>query len=588
MNIENDKLKRHNSFSNNCISSFSLLFTNMKESKRLLETYNDFIKKYLEAINSYYIELTELNCHFLDGNYKSSVIDTPIFYLGKSIKNAVQKQINNLFLILDSRVFIDFSKAVSEFSQILEESSNLIQSQSKSENIEPIANSLMTSYKDFENKIIDEYIGEKYNKHIPDLDKEPLNVNIDSICFLERTFLQFEEGQKKNFFNDLKTAEKKIVGVFVQMKKIVEKVIEMLDTNYNEFLNVLKDMKDEFVNSNIGEIADGTEELKFKKIDYSEAFKYIIKIIDNPKIKVESSDKIDDTQKKGEIEKNQDKKIKDDKDKTKDKTNKLDKKNTPIQYEEDNVLTLTEEDVYNIVKKIYDYDFKLLNKSDYNLEIEREKIKVLNYSKSLLSFDMEKNKMETITDEEVNEFYELLKKRKNFFHFLIFLNNYRTTGKYKLPERVYNIIIKILNIIEDDLMKNMEFTLENLCLILSQTFYILKEGKKLYLTEGIKVHPIFKKNEFWENHLNQMIEEDIHKIEAFSKKDEVKFTKEKKQQKINELILTKVIPISKNMSEFGVSKENILKIIEPIMTKYNVDQSSRAMIISIMDQEDDI
>ena len=201
-----------------------------------------------------------MNCHFLDGNYKSSVIDTPIFYLGKSIKNAVQKQINNLFLILDSRVFIDFSKAVSEFSQILEESSNLIQSQSKSENIEPIANSLMTSYKDFENKIIDEYIGEKYNKHIPDLDKEPLNVNIDSICFLERTFLQFEEGQKKNFFNDLKTAEKKIVGVFVQMKKIVEKVIEMLDTNYNEFLNVLKDMKDEFVNSNIDKIADGKEE----------------------------------------------------------------------------------------------------------------------------------------------------------------------------------------------------------------------------------------------------------------------------------------------------------------------------------------
>jgi DNA-binding transcriptional regulator YhcF (GntR family) len=251
----------------------------------------------------------------------------------------------------------------------------------------------------------------------------------------------------------------------------------------------------------------------------------------------------------------------------------LDDKSTPIQSEEDNVLTLTEEDVYNIVKKIYDYDFKLLNKSDYNLELEREKIKVLNYSKNLLSFDMENNKMEIITDEEVNDFYELLKKRKNIYHFLIFLNNYRATGKYKLPERVYNIITKILNIIEDDLMKNMEFTLENLCLILSQTFYILKEGKKIYLIEGVKEHPIFKKKEFWQNQLNQMIETDIHKIELFSKKDEIKFSKEKKQQKINELILTKVVPLSKNMSEFGVSKENILKIIEPIITKYNVDQS---------------
>ena len=588
MNIENDKLKRHNSFSQNCISSFSLLFTNMKESKRLLETYNDFIKKYLEAINSYYIELTELNCHFLDKNFKSSIIDTPIFYLGKSIKNAVQKQINNLFLILDSRVFIDFSKTVSEFSEILEESSNLIKSQNRSENIEPIANSLMTSFKDFENKIIDEYIWEKYNKHIPDLDKEPLNQNIDSINFLERTFLQFEEEQKKSFFNDLKTAEKKIVGIFVQMKKIVEKVIKMLDEFYKEFLDILKNMKDEFINSNIGETADGTEELKFKKIDYSDAFKYMIKIIDNPKIKVENSDKIDDSEKKGESEKNKDKQIKNDKDKIKERTSKLDDKSTPMPSEEDSFLTLTKEDVYNIVKKIYDYDFKLLNRDDYNLELEGEKLKVFNYSKKLLSFNMENNKAEEITDEEVNDFYALLKTKENKYHFLIYLNNYRASGKYLLPERVYNIITKILNMIEDDLMKKMDFKTENLCLILSQTFYILKEDKKIYLIDGVKDHPIFKQKEFWENHLNQMIEADINKIEAIAKKDEIKFSKERKQQKINELILTKVMPTSKNMSEFGISKENILKTIEPIMTKYNIDQSTRAMISSLIDQVDDI
>ena len=45
----------------------------------------------------------------------------------------------------------------------------------------------------------------------------------------------------------MKTAEKKIVGDFVQMKKIVEKVIKMLETNYNDFLNLMKDMKDEFI-----------------------------------------------------------------------------------------------------------------------------------------------------------------------------------------------------------------------------------------------------------------------------------------------------------------------------------------------------
>jgi len=68
----------------------------------------------------------------------------------------------------------------------------------------------MTSYKDFDNQI-DEYIGQKYNKHIPGLNKEPLNQNIDTILLLERAFLQFEEWQKINFFKDFKTAEQKIV-----------------------------------------------------------------------------------------------------------------------------------------------------------------------------------------------------------------------------------------------------------------------------------------------------------------------------------------------------------------------------------------
>ena len=46
----------------------------------------------------------------------------------------------------------------------------------------------MTSYKDFDNQIIDEYIGQKYNKHIPGLNKEPLNQNIDTILFFGKNF----------------------------------------------------------------------------------------------------------------------------------------------------------------------------------------------------------------------------------------------------------------------------------------------------------------------------------------------------------------------------------------------------------------
>jgi len=76
---------------------------------------------------------------------------------------------------------------------------------------------------------------------------------------LERTFLKFEEGQKINFFKDFKAAEQKIVKIFVEMKKIVEKVIKIINTNYKDFLNIMKRMNDEFINSNIGEVVEGIE-----------------------------------------------------------------------------------------------------------------------------------------------------------------------------------------------------------------------------------------------------------------------------------------------------------------------------------------
>ena len=94
-------------------------------------------------------------------------------------------------------------------------------------------------------------------------------------------------------------------------------------------------------------------------------------------------------------------------------------------------LFLSEEDVYNIVSKIYNYDFKMLNKSDYNLDIEKEKLKVSELAAKLLSFNKEKNINEIITDEEVNELFESLKDRETFLKFFIMLNNYRTTGKYE-------------------------------------------------------------------------------------------------------------------------------------------------------------
>ena len=38
------------------------------------------------------------------------------------------------------------------------------------------------------------------------------------------------------------------------------------------------------------------------------------------------------------------------------------------------------------------------------------------------------------------------------------------------------------------------------------------------------------------------------------------------------------------MAEFGVTKEMILNIINPIMNEYNIDESKRIMVMTMLEQ----
>lgn len=167
---ENKEIKSSNNTSK-YDNNFSLLFTNIGESKNLLKSYEIFINKYFETINSYYKELTEFNFNFLvEDKFKSSVINSPIFQLGRAIKKAVQAQINNLFsIITNQEIFLSFKKAISDLSIILKESpvklrNNSYSQSSENSYIKPVVMSLMESFSEIEAKVIDEYIDKNIKK----------------------------------------------------------------------------------------------------------------------------------------------------------------------------------------------------------------------------------------------------------------------------------------------------------------------------------------------------------------------------------------------------------------------------------------
>lgn len=622
-------------------SNFSSLFTNIEESKILLQNYETFISKYFETINEFFKQLTEFNYNFLIEDKFKSVINSPIFQLGRIIKKAVQEQINNLYsIICNQETFFSFKIALINLSKILKSSPAKYMNNSSNKNstdvyIKPIVISLMESFSEIESKVIDDYIGKKYNKHIIGLNNEPLKDNVEKAKFLEKTFLDFEEDNKNQLLNDLHEMETNTTKIFNEMKNIVKDIVNVLKKNSDPYYDELKKEIDIIGKKQISNVIivdnnnDNDENKKEKAIESKDIsdlsmFKYQIKIIKNPIIHVteilnnennkniienidikeknddnknnsmineknENENKAEDNKNEEEI-KEKEKQIKDKYKEEKNinekkiiKKENLDNQKEEVNNNNDIEFTLNEEDIYNIISILYSYDFKMLDNSQYNLDKEKIKVEIFILSQKLLSFDAENNINESITDNEVNSLYELMNERENIFQFFVMLNNYRTTGRYEATERAFNIIINIFIKTENFLLSKRDMKLEGLLIILSQTFYKMNNGEKIYLQKAIKDHAIFKKDSFWDNYMNDSIEIEINKMNVDEQHITAKLTEEQKKKKINDIILSIILPVSTYMKEFEIKYEIILKITNNIFDKYEVDNEGRTMILSLLE-----
>ena len=220
--------------------------------------------------------------------------------------------------------------------------------------------------------------------------------------------------------------------------------------------------------------------------------------------------------------------------------------------------------------------FELINIKDLNLEIEREKIKMNELTIKLLS-NIKKDPTE-VDDSNLNiiqqdlELIELLlNNHHNRIIFMQKLSKFRVLGYYYISKTIYSILskyfIQILNSIKDE--QDM-FTARNI-IVLSQTYFIKDNDKKIYLQEAIQNHEIFKKKEFWENLFAFFMNNEIIK---FRKSTDFNDLIEEGKNNYNKLAFGQIMTLCNNMLEFGIDKNEIYEIIEPKIKYYNLDENS--------------
>ena len=148
----------------NSENAYLLLFSDIKKQIKLLESVSVYIKQYSDVISVFSGQLNELNMAFLKGEDSNSFIkNSPLFHIGKIIKNTIQLQINYLLNITNNlKIFDDITNEFSNLILIFRDYQKILEDNPQAEDkpnskIKSTIDSLMEKYEEIENKIVDGY-----------------------------------------------------------------------------------------------------------------------------------------------------------------------------------------------------------------------------------------------------------------------------------------------------------------------------------------------------------------------------------------------------------------------------------------------
>ena len=188
-------------------------------------------------------------------------------------------------------------------------------------------------------------------------------------------------------------------------------------------------------------------------------------------------------------------------------------------------------------------------------------------------------------ENDINQLYALLDKHNNRVVFLQTISQFRTSGKYCLPKKVFDIICNCLLIIINTILRDEDYHCAKSTIILSQTYFCLEDNKRMYLHSLIKKHKLFYNLEFWKNTLEISIKKEIirtQKYENLQKEKKIKNKSDNNEnenekdinyEKYSDIVFGQIASITNSMIDFDINIKDIRSIIEPKEQLYKLNQN---------------
>ena len=567
---------------NICLGYYRLISQMFEEEIKYIKNYkvilNDYFKKVLNLQVNIGSKLGKPPDEFSNADWLNF---GPILKLTQQIPKMIQKQIENIKTFMD-----DLDKKTKALDDFLKDKSNIIKRfQLKYDNSN---NDLIKKYIDVEKIKIsflnsinktEDIIGRYYdNKNKLDAAKIT-SKNENELKILNDKNKEYE-SMKKSLISTTKKYEKEYNNIVNKSTKIEDKFL----TTINDCINGIKDVscdlsiklneinvlfftsiKDSFqkpldiINANLSNSKNSNEKENMDKTmvnTFNNQSKLIHLLPEKYNLKSLDSNKTG-------------------KNKNSEENYFNSKKCGFVKFEDGfEDMSYFEDDIaFYTVKEMFS-NFELINYNGVDIDIEEEKKMTKNYISKIIANMSNLKENNNIKVEEKNNLINLLHKHHNRIILLHKLNDYRAQCQYEIKESDYNILGELFFLLINQSKSENDFHCIEMVIILSKTYYILKDTKKIYLQNLIIDNSKFKTKEFWEELLLYSISKEV----ARSNKE----TDNKLKTKNENIIFSQLLSSIDNMFDFGLDDNLIKEIIEPKITYYKISDNLKDTINDVI------
>ena len=530
--------------------TFNINILQLKNDKKLLKLFLQEIQSFLNSIDEHNKVLKKLILE-ID---KYSPMDHIFNYMKKFqiILKSQYSYLNNVFeksqiLLEQLKKTIDYNITnISQFLKDINDTSENIKM--KSDFFYKQNNFVLTSFNQLENSIIEDYfkIDKKNNLTTQELIKDCLKYEKD---------LETCSKDTNGMINEYK------IKFNTNIQKIKSSMLELSEKTKGAIIDIIEIYKNES-NNILNSLNDGLQSLKNFDIKNEEL---------GPKLSKYLKYKIEEDEMKNLL------------DPIKYKINLLDMINKGDYKIQGTNIEPNRQDLYNIVELFYSYDLNLIDKTHYDMNVEKNKIQIIEKTGKLLGMDLMKNikiNIEIFPEDEKNNFLDFLFSREDYaLEFLLCLNSFRTSGNLEISQEQFNIIKDFFCRCSDYLLEHKNKNLYYYLIILSNTFYKMNNGEKYFLQEEIKDKEFFLNTEFWIEFTEAMINKELIKFEKHMEKSTM--NEEAKSKRKEEIISSNILSLIPSFKHFNLKQESIESVLLTIIDKYNLNEEKKKFILSL-------